>query len=443
MAVFQAFRGIRPAEKNASLIAELPYDVYNTAEARARVVDRPLSFLHIDRPEINFPEGMSPYNPEVYNRAHDILWEEIHAGDFIQDRDKCLYLYELIITRNGRSQTGIVGLTSVDDYLNGVIKRNEETIERKENDRAHHIDIVNAETGLVYLVQRTNEEIRRIVAEAKTKENLLYNFITEDEVNHKVYRISDPATIQTLTDLYSQVPALYIADGHHRAAAAVRVAEQRRKYNPGYTGQENYNYILSAVFMEDEVRCADYNRVVHDLNDLDTDEFLASILFYADFQPVLELGGMKQMEAMDSTTAMDEKHHEFLETTVRPQNKGEFSVYVGGRWYLCKFHDDVRNTDPVDGLDVSLLQKYIMEEILEIDDPRNDGSIDFVGGSRGLEELEIRCTEDSLAAFAMYPTSVQEMMKVADEGRLMPPKSTWFEPKLLSGLFIYPLEDEK
>lgn len=441
MAVFQAFRGIRPAEKNASLIAELPYDVYNTAEARARVVDRPLSFLHIDRPEINFPEGMSPYTPEVYNRAHDILWEEIHAGDFIQDRDKCLYLYEL--TRNGRSQTGIVGLTSVDDYLNGVIKRNEETIERKENDRAHHIDIVNAETGLVYLVQRTNEEIRGIVAEAKTKENLLYNFITEDEVNHKVYRISDPATIQTLTDLYSQVPALYIADGHHRAAAAARVAEQRRKYNPGYTGQENYNYILSAVFMEDEVRCADYNRVVRDLNDLDTDEFLASILFYADFQPVLELGGMKQMEAIDSTTAMDEKHHEFLETTVRPQNKGEFSVYVGGRWYLCKFHDDVRNTDPVDGLDVSLLQKYIMEEILEIDDPRNDGSIDFVGGSRGLEELEIRCTEDSLAAFAMYPTSVQEMMKVADEGRLMPPKSTWFEPKLLSGLFIYPLEDEK
>jgi uncharacterized protein (DUF1015 family) len=441
MAVFQAFRGIRPAEKNASLIAELPYDVYNTAEARARVVDRPLSFLHIDRPEINFPEGMSPYTPEVYNRAHDILWEEIHAGDFTQDRDKCLYLYELI--RDGRSQTGIVGLTSVDDYLNGVIKRNEETIERKENDRAHHIDIVNAETGLVYLVQRTNEEIRGIVAEAKTKENLLYNFITEDEVNHKVYRISDPATIQTLTDLYSQVPALYIADGHHRAAGSVRVAEQRRKYNPGYTGQENYNYILSAVFMEDEVRCADYNRVVRDLNDLDTDEFLASILFYADFQPVLELGGMKQMEAMDSTTAMDEKHHEFLETTVRPQNKGEFSVYVGGRWYLCKFHDDVRNTDPVDGLDVSLLQKYIMEEILEIDDPRNDGSIDFVGGSRGLEELEIRCTEDSLAAFAMYPTSVQEMMKVADEGRLMPPKSTWFEPKLLSGLFIYPLEDEK
>lgn len=439
MAVIRPFCAIRPAANLSSEIASLPYDVYSTEEARERTKDRPLSFLRIDRAEVNFPEGMDPYQADVYQKAHDLFWEEVHEGDYQKDQKPGLYLYEL--TMQGRVQTGLVALTSVDDYEKGIIKRHEDTLEAKENDRVRHIDIVNAQTGPVFLVNKKSQELKTLLEAQKTKEQLLFDFTTDQKVRQRGFAITDPTTIDQLKALYRELGSLYICDGHHRAAAAVKVCEKRRKYNPHYTGNEEFNYFLSVIFSEDEVKSLDYNRVFRSLNDLDRDEFLASLLFHCDIQPVLELGGMKQMEASDPKAAMDQKHHEFLENTVRPKEKGSFSLYVGGRWYLCKFHEDIRSNDPVEGLDVALLQKYVCQEILGIENPRTDPKIDYVGGIHGLEELENRCEKDCLAAIAMYPTSLSELMQVADLGRRMPPKSTWFEPKLLSGLFIHSLED--
>lgn len=439
MAVIRPFRAIRPAENLASEIASLPYDVYSTEEARERTKGHPLSFLRIDKAEVNFPEGVDPYQADVYQKAHDLFWEEVHEGDYRQDPTPGFYIYEL--TMQGRTQTGLVALTSVDDYKNGVIKRHEDTLEAKENDRVRHVDIVNAQTGPVFLVNHKSQELKELLEGQKNPDQLLFDFTTDQGVRERGFAISDPSVIDRLKSIYADLGPLYICDGHHRAAAAVKVCEKRRKYNPNYTGEEEYNYFLSVIFSEDEVKSLDYNRVFRSLNDLEPDEFLASLLFHCDFQPVLELGGKKQMEAEDPKAAMDAKHHEFLETTVRPKEKGEFSVYIGGRWYLCRFHDDVRSDDPVEGLDVALLQKYVCREILDIENPRTDPRIDYVGGIHGLEELENRCEKDCVCAIAMYPTSLSELMQVADLGRRMPPKSTWFEPKLLSGLFIHSLED--
>lgn len=439
MAKIRPFRAIRPAEGYADRIAALPYDVYNTEEARAAVKDCPDSFLRIDRAEVNFERGTDPYSDEVYKKAHDLLWKMVDDGKFVREEADAYYLYEL--TMDGRVQTGIVSLASIDDYLNGVIKKHENTLEAKEEDRIRHVDTVNAQTGPIFLAYRADSVLRHIVSKTKTEEgSLLYDFKSLDGIRHRVFKISSREDLLTIEKTFSKVNEIYIADGHHRAASAVKVGLKRREAHPGYTGEEEFNYFLSVLFPDEELKILDYNRVVKDLNGLDYDEFLASLMFNCKVDPILELGGFAQRDASDPREAQAFKHHQFLESTVRPTKKGQFSVYVNERWYLCEFLPECNSTDPVEGLDVQKLQKYVLEPVLGISDPKRDPRIDFIGGIRGLEAVEDRCEVDCEAGFAMYPTSIDELFAVADAGRLMPPKSTWFEPKLRSGLFIHELD---
>lgn len=409
MAKIHPFAAIRPASEKASRIAALPYDVYNSAEARTEVEKEPLSFLCIDRPETQFPKGQDMYAPEVYQKAHDILWQMVERGDFIRDDTPCYYIYEL--TMDGRTQTGIVACASIDDYVNGVIKKHENTREEKEQDRIRHVDTCNAQTGPIFLAYRTNEEINAIVLKKKA-EQPVYDFTAPDQVTHRVWVIRDAASVDAIRAAFDAIDAIYIADGHHRCASAVKVGLKRREENPGYDGTEPFNEFLSVLFPDDQLHIMDYNRAVKDLNGMDAAGFLEKVRSVCD---------VSVMETDD--------HH--------PTEKGTFTMFLDGVWYLCSFREADRNPDPVDGLDVSLLQKIVLGPLLGIQDPRTDARIDFIGGIRGLSELEKRCGDDCAVAFAMYPTSIGELFDVADAGLLMPPKSTWFEPKLRSGLFIH------
>ncbi len=409
MAKIHPFAAIRPAEEKASRIAALPYDVYNSAEARIEVEKEPLSFLCIDRPETQFPVGQDMYAPEVYKKAHDILWQMVENGDFIKDDAPCYYVYEL--TMNGRTQTGIVACASIDDYVSGVIKKHENTREEKEQDRIRHVDTCNAQTGPIFLAYRTNETINQIV-NAKKAEQPVYDFTAPDQVTHRVWVIRDAASVDAIRDAFDAIRAIYIADGHHRCASAVKVGLKRRAEHPEYDGTEAFNEFLSVLFPDDQLHIMDYNRAVKDLNGMSASEFLE-----------------KLSAICDVTESTDGDHH--------PAQKGLFSMFLDGKWYKCAFFAADRNPDPVEGLDVSLLQKLVLNPLLDIQDPRTDARIDFIGGIRGLSELEKRCSEDCAVAFAMYPTSIGELFDVADAGLLMPPKSTWFEPKLRSGLFIH------
>lgn len=408
MAVIKPFICIRPDESHVAEVAALPYDVYNRTEAREIVKKNPISFLSIDRGETNFDPGVDIYSDEVYEKCAALLEERIANGIFVQEDNECLYLYELVM--NGRSQTGIVGCASVDDYINAVIKKHENTRVEKEIDRTNHIDRCNAHTGPIFLAYRTNEALREIIR-AEKEHAPIYDFTSEDGIRHIVYRIADAQVIQDIQNLFADIQHVYIADGHHRAASAVNVARKRREENPNYTGEEEFNHFLSVFFAEDELYIMDYNRVVKDLNGLSSEEFL---------------------EKLTESFVISK-----VDGAMHPSEKGSFTMLLDGDWYLCKIHPELIPNDPVASLDVSLLQEYLLTPILGIGDPRNDKRIDFVGGIRGLEELEKRCKTDSKVAFAMYPTSIQELFAVADVDLLMPPKSTWFEPKLRSGLFVH------
>lgn len=409
MATINPFAAIRPSEEKASRIAALPYDVYNTAEARIEVEKEPLSFLRIDRPETQFPAGADMYAPEVYRKAHDILWEMVKEGDFIRDEIPCYYVYEL--TMDGRRQTGIVACASIDDYVSGVIKKHENTREEKEQDRIRHVDTCNAQTGPIFLAYRADAVINAVVDRTKTAAPV-YDFTAADGISHKVWVISNEADVTAIRDAFAAIDAIYIADGHHRAASAVKVGLKRRAEHPGYDGTEEFNFFLSVLFPDEQLHIMDYNRAVKDLNGLTPAEFLSRI-----------------SDICEVSTSAGPDHH--------PVEKGMFSMYLEETWYACRFRTKDRSTDPVDGLDVSLLQRLVLDPVLGILDPRTDERIDFIGGIRGLRELERRCQEDCAVAFAMYPTSIAELFDVADAGLLMPPKSTWFEPKLRSGLFIH------
>lgn len=409
MAKIIPFAAIRPAVSKAAQIAALPYDVYNTAEARIEVEKEPLSFLRIDRPETQFPEGVDMYAPEVYQKAHDILWQMVDDGDFIREGSDCYYVYEL--TMDGRRQTGIVACASIDDYVSGVIKKHENTREEKEQDRIRHVDTCSAQTGPIFLAYRSIEAINRVVDETKQKQPV-YDFTAPDGITHRVWVIADPEACGIICKAFADTDDIYIADGHHRAASAVKVGLKRRAEHPGYNGEEAFNTFLSVLFPDDQLYIMDYNRAVRDLNGLSSDAFL-----------------QKMSEICDVKEDLSEDH--------RPAEKGSFSMYLNEKWYTCCFHAEDMNPDPVEGLDVSLLQKLVLEPVLGISDPRTDSRIDFIGGIRGLSELEKRCHTDCVVAFAMFPTSIGELFAVADTGLLMPPKSTWFEPKLRSGLFIH------
>ena len=411
MANIRPFRAIRPTEDKAAVIAALPYDVYNRQEAKAVVADNPDSFLNIDRAETQFDDSVDTYAECVYQKAHDLLWEKIDRGDFIREDAPCYYIYEL--TMDGRVQTGIAACASIDDYENQVIKKHENTRADKEADRIHHVDSCNAQTGPIFLAYRANAVIREIVAKTKQTE-AVYDFTSEDGIRHRVWVIADTADIEAIRSAFEGIGEIYIADGHHRAASAVKVGLKRRAEHPEYGGSEEFNYFLSVLFPDEELMIMDYNRVVKDLNGLTEDEFLKKVRELFDVEPV----GTAER---------------------KPQKKGDFSMYLGGQWYMCTVREADRSSDPVRGLDVSLLQELLLTPVLGIGDPKTDKRIDFVGGIRGLDELERRCGADgdSVVAFAMYATDISELFAVADAGLLMPPKSTWFEPKLRSGLFIH------
>ena len=414
MAKIRPFQGIRPSRERAADIAALPYDVYNRKEAKEIVQKNPWSFLRIDRAETNFDDSVDMYDDRVYQKAHDLLWQMVEEGAFVRDEAPCYYLYEL--TMDGRTQTGIVACASIDDYESGVIKRHENTRSEKEADRIRHVDTCNAQTGPIFLTYRARPALRALVEQVK-EERPVYRFTSEDGVTQRVFVISEPGRMEQIRQEFERTDAIYIADGHHRAASAVRVGQKRRKNHPGYTGEEEFNYFLSVLFPDDELMIMDYNRVVKDLNGLSKESFYNRVA--------------RRVEILKRQR-----------TPLRPQEKGQFAMFLSQHWYLCQFRaEDVEEyTDPVDALDVSLLQNLLLEPVLGIEDPKRDPRIDFVGGIRGLEELERRCHTDCRVAFVMYPTSIQELFAVADAGRLMPPKSTWFEPKLRSGLFIHELD---
>ncbi len=419
MAVIKPFSCVRPTVELASTVAALPYDVYSSAEARAFVNAHPQSFLAIDRSETAFPEDVDMYSKEVYEKAGSMLREWIENGTFLRDEEKCYYLYEL--TMNGRAQTGIVACASIDDYLNNVIKKHENTRADKELDRINHVKACSAQTGPIFLAYKAQKEIQAIVASVK-QEEALYDFTSEDGIRHRVFRIADADRISVIETAFAGINHIYIADGHHRAASAVKAGLDLRAAAKNYTGEEEFNYFLSVLFPDEELMIMDYNRVVKDLNGRTSEEFLKEVSNIFDVTP------------LNGLTA--------------PTEKGTFTMYLEETWYLCRMNNSAApdnmaasnpaaSADPVEALDVSILQKTLLTPILGIGDPKTDKRIDFVGGIRGLEELERRCKTDCKVAFAMYPTSIQELFDVADAGLLMPPKSTWFEPKLRSGIFIH------
>ena len=408
MALIKPFECVRPNEKDAARVAALPYDVYNRQEAVCEVKREPLSFLKIDRAETQFDDSTDTYAPEVYAKAKELFEEALADKTFITDTDKTYYIYAL--TMDKRTQTGIVACASIDDYLNNVIKKHENTRADKEVDRITHVDTLSAQTGPIFLAYRADSVINDAVK--KTKENkALYDFISPDGIRHQVWKMTDITLVENVRKAFEGIDSVYIADGHHRAASAVKVGLKRRQENPGYTGNEEFNYFLSVLFPDEELMILPYNRVVKDLNGYTQEEFLNKI-----------------KEKFDIAES---------DKQISPDKKGTFGMYLGGKWYKLTAHKDIMSDDPVDGLDVAVLQDNLLAPVLGIGDPKTDKRIDFVGGIRGLSELEKRCREDCVVAFSMYATSIAELFAVADAGKLMPPKSTWFEPKLRSGLFIH------
>lgn len=423
--IVKPFAAVRPTASVADQVAALPYDVYDRVEAVAAVNGEPLSFLNIDRPETQFSADVDMYAPEVYAKARELFDARRADGTFVTEPAPCFYLYEL--TMNERSQTGVVACCAIDDYLENVIKKHENTLEKKELDRIRHIDALDAQTGPIFLTYRDSDAIDILVAAVK-KTAPLYDFAGEDGVTHRVWRMAaaseETACSQAYAGLvaaFAKVPCAYIADGHHRAASAVKVGLARREANPGYDGTEEFNYFMSVLFPASQLSILAYNRVVRDLNGLTKDEFL---------------------NALAGENGPFEIIHK-QESQLEPIDKGAVGMYLDREWYGLGVKPEFESSDPVEGLDVSILQEKVLAPILGIGDPRTDGRIEFVGGIRGLRELErkvnrIDARGDGLAvAFAMFPTSIDELLNVADAGRLMPPKSTWFEPKLRSGLFAH------
>ncbi len=404
------FKAIRPAAEHVSRVSSLPYDVYSEQEARKIVEENPDSFLSIVRPETTFPEGTDMYSRQVYEKARDLIAEKIKEGILKQDEEDCFYIYREIM--NDRAQTGLVACFAVDDYLNGTIKRHEFTRQDKEDDRTRHIDVTSSNTGLVFLAFGKGEEARKVLAESMEKEPV-YDFISIDNVRQIVWKIDESEDVRKIKDAFEDVECMYIADGHHRTASAAAICQKRRAMNPGFTGKEEFNYFMAVAFPYEELLVMPYYRVVKDLNGRTPEEFLMALL---------EAGFIIEKKDLDA---------------YEPKNKGEVAMYLEGIWYKLVAKKEILKYDAIGSLDVSMLQDNILGPLLGIDDPRTSDRIDFIGGIRGLKELERRCSRDMKAAFATRHTSLDQLMRVSDEGKVMPPKSTWFEPKLQSGLFVH------
>ena len=411
MAVFKAFNAFRPSKECAEKIPALPYDVMNSAEAREMVKGNPLSFLHVDRAEIDLNPNIDPYSDEVYEKARENLLSLEESGKLVEDKTLCLYIYRQVM--GGRSQTGIVGCAGVDDYINNVIKKHEHTLAKKEKDRINHVDKCDANTGPIFLTYRKDNKINDIVNSWIRSHQSVYDF-KQGNVNHTIWVINDRDIIKTLEDAFKGVESLYIADGHHRCASAVRVAQMRREEHPDYTGKEEFNFFLAIAYPDSELKIMDYNRVVKDLNNNTFEEFLRKI--------------------------SDKFTYEKVDKAATPEEKHSFLMYYKKQWYKLRAKEGTFDeNDPVGQLDVSILQNNLLAPILGIDNPKTSDRIDFIGGIRGLSELERRAESDMVLAFAMHPTTIEDLMSIADAGEIMPPKSTWFEPKPLSGIFIHHL----
>lgn len=412
MSVFRPFQAVRPKKEYASSVAALPYDVMNSEEAREKVKGCPYSFIHVDKAEVDLPEDTYLYSDEVYNKAAQNLKKLSDEGICFKEEKPCFYIYRQIM--GDVCQTGLVGCAGVDDYINNVIKKHEFTRADKEEDRIRHVDTCNANTGPIFLAYRRHSVIDEIIDKytALTPE---YDFISEGDVRNTVWVVSDDGDLCALKSAFGEVDALYIADGHHRAASAVKVALKRRAENPGFTGEEEFNFFLAVAFRAEELKIMDYNRLIKDKNGLSNEEL---------FMRLREIFEIAEKDG-----------------AVKPAKRHTFGFYCNKKWYELTLKDGLCDEGNVlESLDVSILQRYVISGIFGIEDPRTDKRIDFVGGIRGLKELERRCDEDMELAISMYPTSLKELMGIADSGQVMPPKSTWFEPKLLSGLFIHELK---
>lgn len=411
MAIIRAFKAFRPKIGLASKIAALPYDVMNSEEAREMVRDNEYSFLHVDRAEVNLPKATNIYDKVVYEKARSVLDKMIQDGLYVQEEKSCMYIYRQ--TMNGKSQTGLVICAAIDDYINDKIKKHEHTRKDKELDRINHVDYCDANTGPIFLTYRNKAEISKIMDKCIQNEPL-YDFISEDGNGHTVWIINNNSDIENLTKLFKTVDSLYIADGHHRAKSAVEVGLKRRKENPDYTGEEEFNYFLAALYPDNELEVLDYNRTVKDLNGLNEEEFLSAI--------------EKDFKIKVSKEA------------VKPRRRHTFGMYINNIWYELEAKDGTFNEeDPMERLDVSILQNNLLSPILGIDDPTKSDRIEFIGGIRGIKELEKRANKDMKVSFSMFATTIDDIMSIADSGMIMPPKSTWFEPKPRSGLFIHKL----
>lgn len=414
MAVVRAFKAVRPAPELADKVAALPYDVMDSNEAREMVKGNPYSFLHVDKAEIDLDPSIDLYDKRVYEKARENLHNMIKEGVFIKDNKACLYIYKQVM--KGRAQIGLVGCTSIDDYMNDIIKKHEHTRADKEQDRINHVDYCNANTGPIFLTYRAKKSINDMVNGWISEHKPVYDFVSEDGIGHTVWIIDDDSVIAKLEQEFAGIDYLYIADGHHRSASAVKVGLKRREQFPNYKGDEEFNFFLSVLFPDEQLYIMDYNRVVKDLNGNTSDEFVAKV------------GEKFEVEPYEG------------EGPFKPAEKHTYGMYLDGKWYMLKAKPSTYDeNDPVARLDVSILQNNLLNPILGIQDPRTDKRIDFVGGIRGLKELERRVDGGMKAAFSMFPTTIDDLMSIADAGKVMPPKSTWFEPKLRSGIFIHEL----
>ncbi|MBE0651377.1 MAG: DUF1015 domain-containing protein [Bacteroidales bacterium] len=415
MAVLKAFRGLRPPKNLVTQLASPPYDVLNSEEARVLAKGNPYSLLHVIKPEIDLPEDLDHYSPLVYEKAKENFKKFKDQKWLAADDDEYLYIYAQ--TMNGKTQYGIVGCASVNDYMNGVIKRHELTRKDKEEDRMKHVRVTNANMEPVFFSYPAVNEIDNIVADFVENNEAEYDFTTLDGFGHHFWVINEQDLIHRIIDLFEEIPSTYVADGHHRTAAAALVGNEKRMANPNHTGDEEYNYFLAVHFPANQLTIIDYNRVIKDLNGLTKEEFLSELENGFDIKMI----GKKM-------TAPEQLHC--------------FTMYLGGEAYSLKAKNNTYNdNDPIDGLDVTILTKQVLEPILNIHDLRTDVRIDFVGGIRGLGELEKRVDSGEMAvAFALYPVSMDQLINIADSGKIMPPKTTWFEPKLRSGLIVHELE---
>jgi uncharacterized protein (DUF1015 family) len=414
MAVFKPFRAIRPSADHVKAVASRPYDVLNSNEARQEAEGNDLSFLHVVKPEIDLPVDTDPYSDAVYDKGKVNFQDLISRGILNQDPDSSFYIYRL--TMDGRSQTGLVGCCFFEEYFDGIIKKHELTRPVKENDRVRHVECLNANAEPVFFSYRGKSSINEFVRR-KTTETPEYNFIADDQIKHELWLISNTEDTKFITDAFKEVPYLYVADGHHRTAAAARIGKKRKEENPNHTGKEEYNYFLTVLFPDDELKIFDYNRLVKDLNGLSPSDFLTKL--------------------EDSFIVSQYSEGDPQPTIIR-----EFSLYMEGQWYRLLAKDGCWDeNDPVGDLDVTILSEKVLTPLLNIVDLRKDNRIDFVGGIRGLRELKRRVDSgEMVAAFALYPVTMEQLLSIADAGEIMPPKTTWFEPKLRSGLFVHDLE---